>query len=125
MGRLEGVGSKISILGEFLTFLRERKLWWMIPLILVLFGFGLILVAALSAYPALVPSSTSLANSLTIYNASSTPLTLYTMLVIALIGVPIMLGYTIFVYVVFKGKARPGEGYGAAVAGAKPASARR
>ena len=85
----------------------------------------MILVAALSAYPALVPSSTSLANSLTIYNASSTPLTLYTMLVIALIGVPIMLGYTIFVYVVFKGKARPGEGYGVTVAGAKPATARR
>ena len=87
----------------------------------------MILVAALSAYPALVPSSTSLANSLTIYNASSTPLTLYTMLVIALIGVPIMLGYTIFVYVVFKGKARPGEGYGVAGAavGAKTASARQ
>jgi cytochrome d ubiquinol oxidase subunit II len=71
----------------------------------------MVLVTAISAYPVLVPSSTALANSLTIYNASSTPRTLATMLVIALVGVPIMLGYTIFVYRVFKGKPRVGEGY--------------
>ncbi len=66
----------------------------------------MVLVAAMSAYPVLVPSSAALANSLTVYNSSSTPRTLATMLVIALVGVPIMLGYTIFVYRVFKGKAR-------------------
>ena len=72
----------------------------------------MVLVTAISAYPVLVPSSVALANSLTIYNSSSTPRTLATMLVIALVGVPIMLGYTIFVYRVFKGKARMVEGYG-------------
>ncbi len=81
----------------------------------------MIMVAALSAYPTLVPSSAALEDSLTIYNASSTPLTLATMLVIALVGVPLMLGYTTFVYRVFKGKARPGGGYG--VAGARSADA--
>jgi cytochrome d ubiquinol oxidase subunit II len=71
----------------------------------------MVLVTAISAYPVLVPSSTALANSLTIYNSSSTPRTLATMLVIALVGVPIMLGYTILVYRVFRGKARmPEEG---------------
>ncbi len=71
----------------------------------------MIAVAAVSAYPVLVPSSRALANSLTIYNSSSTPRTLATMLVIALLGVPIMLGYTAFVYRVFKGKVRVGDGY--------------
>lgn len=60
---------------------------------------------AVSLFPRLVPSSMDLANySLTIYNASSTPRTLQTMLIIALIGVPIVLVYTIFIYRIFRGK---------------------
>lgn len=55
-------------------------------------------------FPRLVPSITNLDYSLTISNASSTERTLTTMLIIALIGVPIVLAYTIFVYRVFKGK---------------------
>lgn len=58
---------------------------------------------ALSLFPRLVPSSINLMNSLTIYNASSSPRTLTTMLIIALIGMPIVIGYTIFVYRVFRG----------------------
>lgn len=59
----------------------------------------------ISLFPMLVPSSINIAsNSLTIYNASSTPRTLETMLYIALIGMPIVIGYTIFIYKVFKGK---------------------
>ena len=66
---------------------------------------GMIGLFAVSLFPRLVPSNVNLANSsLTIYNASSTPRTLETMLIIALIGVPIVLVYTIFVYRVFKGK---------------------
>ncbi|HTY11177.1 MAG TPA: cytochrome d ubiquinol oxidase subunit II [Bacteroidota bacterium] len=61
-------------------------------------------LAAVSLFPRLVPSNIDLANSLTIYNASSTQGTLGTMLVIALIGMPVVIGYTIFVYRVFKGK---------------------
>jgi cytochrome d ubiquinol oxidase subunit II len=61
-------------------------------------------LAAIGLFPRLVPASNDLALSLTIYNASSTPLTLQTMLIIAAIGVPIVLVYTIFVYRVFKGK---------------------
>jgi len=52
----------------------------------------------------MVPSSLDLAYSLTVYNASSTPRTLATMLVIALVGMPIVLAYTILIYRVFKGK---------------------
>ncbi len=61
-------------------------------------------LAAISLFPRLVPSNIDLANSLTIYNASSTPGTLKAMLIIALIGMPIVIGYTIFIYRVFKGK---------------------
>jgi cytochrome bd ubiquinol oxidase subunit II len=59
---------------------------------------------ALSLFPRLVPSSIDLKNSLTIYNASSTPLTLQTMLVIALIGIPIVIVYSVFIHYVFRGK---------------------
>lgn len=61
-------------------------------------------LSAVSLFPRLVPSNIDLANSLTIYNASSSQYTLNAMLIIALIGVPIVLGYTIFIYRVFKGK---------------------
>jgi cytochrome d ubiquinol oxidase subunit II len=57
-----------------------------------------------SLFPRLVPSSTDLAYSLTVYNASSTSRTLTVMLIIALIGMPIVIGYTIYIYKVFKGK---------------------
>jgi cytochrome bd ubiquinol oxidase subunit II len=67
-------------------------------------------VTALSLFPRLAPSSTGLSYSLTIYNASSSPLTLHTMLVVALIGMPLVLIYTIAMFVIFRGKVK-GEGY--------------
>ena len=65
---------------------------------------SMILLMALSLFPKLVHSSIDLGYSLTIYNASSTPRTLETMLIIALIGVPIVVGYTIWIYRIFRGK---------------------
>ncbi len=62
-------------------------------------------LAALGMFPRLVASSTDLANSLTIYNSASTPRTQTVMLVIALVGMPIVIGYTIWIYRVFRGKA--------------------
>jgi cytochrome d ubiquinol oxidase subunit II len=59
---------------------------------------------ALSLYPRLVPSSIDLHYSLTVYNSSSSPLTLQTMLVIALVGVPIVIAYSVFIHYVFRGK---------------------
>jgi cytochrome bd ubiquinol oxidase subunit II len=59
---------------------------------------------ALSLYPRFVPSSINLNYSLTIYNASSSSLTMQTMLIIALIGVPIVIAYSIFIHYVFRGK---------------------
>lgn len=61
-------------------------------------------LSAVSLFPRLVPSGIDLTYSLTIYNSSSSERTLFTMLIIALIGVPIVILYTIFIYRVFKGK---------------------
>ena len=71
---------------------------------------ALIAVLAIGAFPFLSPSSTNLDFSLTAYNASSTAYTLKWMLILALIGVPIVLAYTAYIYTVFKGKVRLEEG---------------
>lgn len=55
-------------------------------------------------FPNLVRASNNTALSLTISNSSSSQLTLTVMLIIALIGMPLVIGYTIFLYKVFKGK---------------------
>ncbi len=65
---------------------------------------GLIGITATGMYPTIVPALDNSMNSLTITNASSTALSLTTMLIITLIGMPIVLGYTIFIYRIFKGK---------------------
>jgi cytochrome d ubiquinol oxidase subunit II len=61
-------------------------------------------LAALSMFPKLVPSSIEPIFSLTIYNASSSQRTLTVMLVIALIGMPLVIAYTAYIYRIFKGK---------------------
>lgn len=55
-------------------------------------------------FPNLVSASNDPNLSLTIYNASSGELTLKIMLIIALIGMPIVIFYTAYVYKVFRGK---------------------
>ncbi len=67
-------------------------------------------VLGLTLFPDMVPASApTTANSLTVYNASSSQLTLQIMLILAVIGVPIVLVYTVFIYRLFLGKARPRE----------------
>lgn len=70
---------------------------------LIILGF--VASAAFGLYPNMAFSSIDPAYSLTAYNASSTPRTLQAMLVIALIGMPIVLAYTVVIYRIFRGKA--------------------
>jgi cytochrome bd ubiquinol oxidase subunit II len=63
--------------------------------------FGLV---GIGLYPNLVPSSIDLAYSLTVHNASATGRSLTAMLIIALLGMPVVIGYTIFIYRKFTGK---------------------
>jgi cytochrome d ubiquinol oxidase subunit II len=57
-----------------------------------------------AVYPTLVFSTPNHAYDLNIYNSASTEKTLGFMFVVAIIGVPIVLTYTITVYYVFRGK---------------------
>jgi drug/metabolite transporter superfamily protein YnfA len=43
---LRGLTANAGVLGEFFVFLWKRKLWWLIPMVVVLFMFGLLLVFA-------------------------------------------------------------------------------
>jgi len=46
---LEGPLGRFSIAGELLSFFWERKLWWLIPMLLLLLAFGLLIVLAQSS----------------------------------------------------------------------------
>jgi drug/metabolite transporter superfamily protein YnfA len=46
MLNIKGITSRLGIMGELLIFLWQRKLWWLIPMVLVLLLFGLLLIFA-------------------------------------------------------------------------------
>ena len=46
---LSGMVDRLGVAGELLVFLWVRKLWWMIPMVVVLLAFGLLLVLAQSS----------------------------------------------------------------------------
>ncbi len=74
-------------------------------LLLAMFGIGM--------YPELLHSYPDVGNGLDIYNAASSQLTLKVMLIIALLGMPLVIAYNVFIYRVFRGKvsASQEEGY--------------
>tara|TARA_B100000809_G_C14990400_1_gene477802 strand:+ start:727 stop:909 length:183 start_codon:yes stop_codon:yes gene_type:complete len=43
---LRKMAVNIGVFGEILTFLWQRKLWWMIPMVVVLLSFGMLLMFA-------------------------------------------------------------------------------
>jgi len=66
--------------------------------------FGIIATVGLSMFPFILPSSIDPRSSLTVWDASSSHLTLFIMLVVTLIFLPIILAYTTWVYRVLWGK---------------------
>lgn len=67
---------------------------------------SLMTLFGLEMYPNLIFSQPDPAHSLTIYSAASSSKTLGIMLTIALIGVPLVLAYTISIYWIFRGKVK-------------------
>lgn len=65
-----------------------------------------ILTFSVGMFPNLVFTKGAMDN-MNIYNAASTDLTLKVMLIVALIGMPIVIAYTIYSYMTFRGKAKP------------------
>lgn len=97
----------LSMLGlaEILFSLRnenDKALFWKSSL----FFLGLWIAATAAHFPNIIKGIDAPHLSITIYNGSTTLYTLQVMSVIALIGMPIVIAYTIFVYRIFKGKAQ-------------------
>ncbi len=65
---------------------------------------GVILTAGFSLFPFLLTSSSHAASSLTVWDASSSRLTLFIMLIAVLVFLPIVLAYTTWVYRKLRGK---------------------
>lgn len=65
---------------------------------------GVILTFGFSTYPFLLPSSLDPASSLTIFDASASHFTLWVMLIVTAIFLPIIICYTTWVYNVMRGK---------------------
>ena len=66
--------------------------------------FGVISTVGLTMFPFILPSSVDPKSSLTVWDASSSHLTLFVMLVVTVIFMPIILLYTAWVYKVLWGK---------------------
>ncbi len=50
MGKaIESAGRKVRIMQELMAFLWERKLWWMMPMVLTLLLFGMLILFAESS----------------------------------------------------------------------------
>jgi cytochrome bd ubiquinol oxidase subunit II len=84
----------------FLGSKSQWKAWFSSALTII----GATFFGVIGLYPNMFPSNMNPAYSLTAHNASSSPLTLKIMLVVALIFVPLVLAYQIWTYVFFKGK---------------------
>ncbi|MFM1942420.1 MAG: hypothetical protein RI897_1402 [Verrucomicrobiota bacterium] len=67
---------------------------------------ALMILFGLEMYPHLVISRPEMGNSLDIHNAASSRRTLANMLTIAVIGIPIVLAYTLSIYWIFRGKVK-------------------
>lgn len=83
---------------EFRAFLSSSA---SIALLLILFAIGI--------FPNIVLSNPIPENSLNIYNAASSQKTLNIMLIVAIIGMPFVVAYTIIIYKVYKGKVKLDE----------------
>lgn len=92
---IANIPREISKGREFLAFLSSCA---SIAALLTLFAFGV--------FPNFVIASNNIENSLNIYNSASSQQTLNIMLIIALIGVPFVLAYTISIYWIFRGKVK-------------------
>ncbi|MCX5493436.1 cytochrome d ubiquinol oxidase subunit II [Kaistia dalseonensis] len=92
------LGMLIAILGF------SGRLAWITFLGSAIGILGIISTAGLSLFPFLLPSSLAPNASLTVWDASSSHLTLWIMLLATCVFLPIVLVYTAFVYRVMRGK---------------------
>ncbi|MCL7998931.1 cytochrome d ubiquinol oxidase subunit II [Brucella sp. 21LCYQ03] len=99
------IAPALGILGPLLVLIALRTGRELAP---ILFGavsiFGIIASVGVSMFPFILPSSVDLRSSLTVWDASSSHMTLFIMLVVTLIFLPLIVAYTSWVYKVLWGK---------------------
>jgi len=66
--------------------------------------FGVVATAGVSMFPFILPSSLDPTSSLTVWDASSSRATLFTMLIVTAVSLPLILAYTAFIYRVLRGR---------------------
>ncbi|MCO5734259.1 cytochrome d ubiquinol oxidase subunit II [Rhizobium sp. SSA_523] len=99
------IAPALGVLGGLLTFFGLRAGREVSTLIFSKLAIlGVIASVGLTMFPFIMPSSTDPKSSLTVWNSSSSHLTLFIMLVCTLIFMPIILAYTSWVYKVLWGK---------------------
>lgn len=131
---LSAVGVAVDTPDRFANY-RQAPVAWLVPVLVVAFlvltrlflaggkvgmafifsGLtiaGLMGVVGVGNFPYLLPARNVPEYSLSIYNASASQNTLTAMLTIALIGMPLVITYTAYIYYIFRGKVKSvGEGY--------------
>ena len=70
---------------------------------------GIIATAGLTLFPFLMPSSVDPASSFTVWDSSSSQMTLFIMLCATIVFLPIVLAYTAWVYRVMRGPVTTGS----------------
>ncbi|TMU91839.1 cytochrome d ubiquinol oxidase subunit II [Brucella haematophila] len=99
------IAPALGILGAIAVFLTLRGGREVAPLLLgKLTIFGIISSVGVSMFPFILPSSLDPRASLTVWDSSSSHMTLFIMLVVTLIFLPIIVAYTSWVYKVLWGK---------------------
>jgi cytochrome d ubiquinol oxidase subunit II len=94
----------IGLLGSVVAIIAFARSPWLTLLGTTLSIFGIISTAGLSLFPFLLPSSINPNVSLTVWDASSSHLTLFVMLLATVVFLPLILAYTAWVYRVMRGK---------------------
>jgi len=94
----------LGLAGPLLALLFTATRWRALAIIASALGiFGIIATAGLSMFPFLMPSSIAPAASLTVWDASSSRLTLFVMLLVTLLFLPIVLVYTAIAFRALRG----------------------
>jgi len=89
-----------SLMGIGVLAMKNQYQWAFVASCITIFTVNM--TGVMGLYPQLLPSSIDPRYSLTIYNASSSPYTLKIMTVVALLFVPMVIAYQLWVYWVFR-----------------------
>lgn len=97
-----------GIVGALLTLVGLLRRWEGVAMLTSSLSIaGIVLSVGASMFPFILPSSIQPQASLTVWDSSSSHLTLFIMLVCACIFLPLIIGYTSWVYKVLWGKVNP------------------